>query len=154
MIIMTSRERILTAMKREIPDRVPVMCQFSFGFMNQQLKNSGITPMEFWLDACQFSFGFMNQQLKNSGITPMEFWLDAEQYARGLMILRERFNFDGILVSVHGHFSNWKDKIRKLETIDSIEVATFDNRTETYVDDDLPVGNYFEHAISRLNLIL
>jgi len=117
---MTPRERILTAMKREIPDRVPVMCQFSFGFMNQQLKNSGITPMEFWLDA--------------------------GQYARGLMILRERFNFDGILVSVHGHFENWKDKIRKLDSSDGIEVATFDNRTEKYVDDDLPVGNYFEQA--------
>jgi len=117
---MIPRERILAAMNREIPDRVPVMCQFSFGFMNQQLKNSGISPMEFWLDA--------------------------GQYARGLMNLRKRFNFDGILVSVHGHAENWKEKIRNLETIDGIEVATFDNRTEKYVDDDLPVGNYFEHT--------
>ena len=115
---MTPRERVITAMNREIPDRVPLMCQFSFGFMNQQLKNSGITPMEFWLDA--------------------------EQYAGGLMILRKRFDFDGILVSVHGHYGNWKNKICKLEIIDGIEVASFDNRTEQYVDDDLPIGHYFE----------
>ena len=92
----------------------------------------------------QFSFGFMNQQLKGSGITPMEFWLDAEKYAQGLIILRDRFDFDGILVSVHGHFSNWKERILKLENIEGLEVATYENRTETYVDDDLPVGNFFE----------
>ena len=92
----------------------------------------------------QFSFGFMNQQLKNSGITPMEFWLDAEKYAQGLIILRDRFEFDGILVSVHGHFSNWRERILKLEIIEGLEVASYENRTETYVDDDLPVGNFFE----------
>ena len=30
--------------------------------------------------------------------------------------------------------------------IDGYEVATFENRTETYVDDDLPVGKFFEHT--------
>ncbi|KKK57940.1 hypothetical protein LCGC14_3049430, partial [marine sediment metagenome] len=66
---MTPRERVVAAMNRRVPDRVPVMCQFSFGFMNQQLKDTHISPMEFWMDA--------------------------EKYAEGLMILRERFNFDG-----------------------------------------------------------
>ncbi|MCK4749421.1 MAG: hypothetical protein KAT15_20345, partial [Bacteroidales bacterium] len=115
---MTSRERVIAAMSLQTPDRVPVMSQFSFGFMNQQLKDTGITPMEFWLDA--------------------------EKYAEGLIILRDRFDFDGILVSVHGHFENWRDKIRKLEMIDGFEVATYKNRTETYLDDDLPLGKYFE----------
>ena len=115
---MTPRERVLAAMNLRKPDRVPSMSQFSFGFMNQQLKNSGITPMEFWLDA--------------------------EKYAQGLIILRDRFEFDGILVSVHGHFSNWRERILKLEIIEGLEVASYENRTETYVDDDLPVGNFFE----------
>ena len=37
----------------------------------------------------------------------MEMWLDAGKYVEGLIILRDRFNFDGILVSIHGHFENW-----------------------------------------------
>jgi hypothetical protein len=45
---MTPRERVAAAMNNQLHDQVPLMCQFSFGFMNQQLKNSGISPMEFW----------------------------------------------------------------------------------------------------------
>lgn len=93
----------------------------------------------------QFSFGFMNQQLKGSGITPMELWLDAEKYAEALLILRNRFDFDGILVSVHGHDPNWRNKIKKTEIINGYQQAFFDDRTEIYVDDDLPVGTFFEN---------
>jgi len=113
---MTSRERVLAAMKLQKPDRVPIMCQFSIGFINQQLKGTGISPMEFWLDA--------------------------EKYAEGLMILRQRFHFDGILVSIHGHYKNWKERINKIEIIDGLEVATYDDRREIYVDDDLHVGKF------------
>ena len=116
---MKPRDRVLKAMNMEQPDRVPVMCQFSIGFMNQQLKETNITPMELWNDA--------------------------EKYADALIYLRERFDFDGILVSLHGHFADWRDNV-KVEIIDGIEVATFKNRTETYVDDDLPVGKYFEES--------
>jgi hypothetical protein len=56
---MTPRERITAAINRQLPDQVPLMCQFSFGFMNQQLKSSGITPMEFWLDAEKYGEGLM-----------------------------------------------------------------------------------------------
>ena len=123
---MTPRERILAAMNMETPDRVPLMCQFSFGFMNQQLKGTGITPMKMWLDA--------------------------ENYAKGLLILRDRFQFDGILVSVHGHYHNWRDKMKILEIIDGKEVATYPNRIETYVDDDLPVGDFFNPKETDIEL--
>ncbi len=116
---MTPRERVTAAMNMQIPDRVPLMCQFSIGFMNQQLKGTDITPMEFWLDS--------------------------EKYAKGLMILRERFDFDGILVSIHGHYKNWRERIHKVEIVDGIEVATYDDRKEIYVDDDLPVGKFFNN---------
>ena len=56
---MTSRERVLKAMQLQHPDRVPLMCQFSFGFINQQLKGSGISPMEIWLDACKYIEGLL-----------------------------------------------------------------------------------------------
>jgi hypothetical protein len=71
---MTPRERMNMAMKLQHPDRVPLMCQFSFGFINQQLKGSGISPMEMWLDA--------------------------SKYVEGLMTLRDRFNLEAILVSI------------------------------------------------------
>jgi hypothetical protein len=79
---MIPRERVLAAMNMEQPDRVPVICQFSIGFMNQQLKETDITPMELWYDA--------------------------DRYAEALLWLRERFGFDGILVSIHGHFPDWR----------------------------------------------
>jgi len=117
---MTPRERIVAAMNIETPDRVPIMSQFSIGFMIQQLKETDITPMELWNDA--------------------------EKFAEALIWMRERFSFDGILCGIHGQDPNWRAKA-KVEIVDGIEVATFHNRTETYVDDDLPVGNFFEETI-------
>ena len=114
---MTPRERMNMAMKLQPPDRVPLMCQFSFGFINQQLKGSGISPMEMWLDA--------------------------DKYVEGLMILRDRFDFDGVLVSVHGHFKDWRFRIKKLDLENGIEMATFENRRESYPDDDLPSTEFF-----------
>ncbi|MEN8226696.1 MAG: uroporphyrinogen decarboxylase family protein [Bacteroidota bacterium] len=115
---MEPRERMKKAMNMEKPDRVPVMSQFSIGFMNQQLKEAGITPMELWLDV--------------------------DKYAEALLWLRDRFDFDGILVGIHGHDFKWREKIVKMEMVDGIERATFKDRIETYVDDDLPVGHFFE----------
>jgi uroporphyrinogen-III decarboxylase len=126
---MTSRERVLKAMKLQHPDRVPLMCQFSFGFMIQQLKGTGISPMEFWLDA--------------------------HKYVEGLMILRDRFKFDGILVSVHGHFENWRSEIKKVEIINGLEIATHQNRRETYPDDDLPSAEFFnenDQPVEAINI--
>ena len=101
---MTSRERVLTAMSLNKPDRVPLMCQFSIGSMMQQLKPS-----------------------------PAEFWYDGRLFSMGLVELCERFNFDGILVSLHGHSPSWRDNIlsyKKLE--DGKEELVFNDRSETH----------------------
>ena len=121
---MNSRERVQKAMNMEQPDRVPVMSQFSIGFMNQQLKEIGITPMELWYDV--------------------------DKYAEALLLLRERFDFDGILVSLHGHDLKWREKIVKLEMVDGMEKATFKDRTEKFVDDDLLVGHFFKSREKKL----
>jgi len=115
------------AMRGQHPDRVPLMCQFSIGFMNQQLKDAGISPMELWLDAYK--------------------------YVEGLLILRERFNFDGILVSVHGHFADWRSKIIKLEHEQGVEIATFNNRKESYPEDDLPSAKFFDARVQDIESI-
>ncbi|MEN8230296.1 MAG: uroporphyrinogen decarboxylase family protein [Bacteroidota bacterium] len=121
---MNPRERVRKAMNMEQPDRVPVMSQFSIGFMNQQLKETGITPMELWYDV--------------------------DRYAEALLLLRKRFDFDGILVSLHGHDLKWREKIVKLEMVDGMEKATFKDRTETFLDDDLLVGHFFEPRVKKL----
>jgi hypothetical protein len=115
------------AMRLQHPDRVPLMCQFSFGFINQQLKGSGISPMEMWLDA--------------------------DKYVEGLMMLRDRFDFDGILVSVHGHFEDWRSQIKKLEYEQGIEIATFENRRESYPYDDLPAAEFFNAKVRDIESI-
>jgi hypothetical protein len=125
--MMNPRERVKAAMQLEPPDRVPLMCQFSWGFMNLQLKENGLSPMAFWFDA--------------------------EQYARGLMILRDRFLFDGILVSVHGHSENWFQKIQNLEIRNGIEIAHFGNYSQTFVEDDLPLGTYSDKVVQTIETI-
>jgi len=115
---MTSRERMLKAMNKEHPDRVPLMCQFSIGFMNQQLKGKDISPMDLWLDA--------------------------EKYAEALLLLRDKFRFDGILVSVHGHSKDWRTNILRLEKQKVMEVAVFQDRTEYYPDNDLPYADFLQ----------
>ena len=46
MTSMTSRQRVLTAMRNEVPDRVPVAPDIS---MYLPLRHSGCTPEDFWL---------------------------------------------------------------------------------------------------------
>ena len=111
---MTSRERVLTAMSLGKPDRVPLMCQFSIGSMMQQLKPS-----------------------------PAEYWYDGRLFSMGLVELCERFSFDGILVSLHGHSPAWRENIlsfRKLE--EGKEELVFNDRTEIHSWNDLPMVKY------------
>ncbi len=111
---MTSRERVQTAMALRKPDRVPLMCQFSIGAMMQYLKPS-----------------------------PAEFWYDAKLFALGLVELRERFFFDGILVSLHGHSPNWRDQIVSIKQMaDGKQELTYKDRVEIHSWEDLPMVKY------------
>jgi uroporphyrinogen-III decarboxylase len=79
---MTSKERLAAAMAGTRLDRVPVMCQMSIGHM-----------------------------LVASGVPPPELWHDAATFAEVLLALRERYGFDGILVSLHGHEPGWERRV-------------------------------------------
>lgn len=65
-----------------VPDRVPLMCQCSIGHMLLQL-----------------------------GVSPVEFWNDVHVFSDGLIRLRELYDFDGVLVSLHGHDPSWRSHI-------------------------------------------
>lgn len=111
---MTPRERVITAMSLRKPDRVPLMCQFSIGAMMQHLKPS-----------------------------PSEFWYDGRLFAIGITELCERFSFDGILVSLHGHSPVWRDSIKSVKNIEEgKQLLVFEDRTEIHSWDDLPLVKY------------
>ena len=89
---MTGKERVALAMRRERPDRVPVMCQMAMGHI------------------------YLKTQL-----SPLDVWHDPETYTEALFRMRERYSFDGILVSVPGGDPDWRDKIVERHSNDKSE---------------------------------
>ena len=108
--LMNSKQRVKTAMDLGTPDKVPIMCQFSIGHMLLQLH-----------------------------VSPAEFWLDADIFKDGLLKLREIYDFDGILVSLHGHHPNWRDEVKARQLTDEGEEVLWKNGDKTICFfDDLP----------------
>ena len=106
-------------MNLQKPDRVPLMCQFSYGSMLQQLNPD-----------------------------PVEFWYDKNSFAAGLTELCKKFRFDGILVSLHGHFSDWESKIIKKEITDDENIRlTFTDRIEVHSSSELPFVTFKEKRV-------
>jgi hypothetical protein len=107
---MTARERLRRAMGREPVDRLPVMCQFSLGHMLVQL-----------------------------GVSPADFWCDPETFLDGLFTMRESYDFDGILVSLHGHDPGWRARISaRRERSGGEEIAWIDGSSTFFPHDELP----------------
>jgi len=108
---MTPKERMARAMNLKKPDRVPVMCQMSIGHM-----------------------------LLQTGFSPSEFWLSADCFAEGLLKLREVYDFDGILISLHGHSPNWRKNVARIEKEETREIVYWKNGDITiFPSDDLPL---------------
>jgi hypothetical protein len=98
------------AMGAGTPDRVPVMCQFSVGHMLLQL-----------------------------GVSPAEFWNDPAVYVDGLFRMREIYDFDGILVSLHGHDPDWRSQAAsRLNSPEGEVIRWRDGSSTVYPADDLP----------------
>jgi len=85
---MTPRERMARAMRHEVPDRVPAMCQLSLG-----------------------------HYFLNSGLDEIDIWHDTETFAEALVRLQRRYGFDGILVNLPGRDPEWRSRVRKIETV-------------------------------------
>jgi hypothetical protein len=83
---MTSSERIRSAMHLSTPDRVPLMCQPSWGFVLTQFPD--INPVDLWYN--------------KEGI-----------YPRAFADISTRFHFDGVLIPAVGLASMEEDKVIK-----------------------------------------
>jgi len=108
---MTPKERMAAAMTGSLPDRVPVMCQMSVGHM-----------------------------LAASGVRPSQLWHDAATYVEVLLALRQRYAFDGILVSLHGHDPDWERRVAGRERGPEGERVRWTSGGATlFPADDLPL---------------
>ena len=102
----------------EQPDRVPVMCQMSIGHM-----------------------------LLQTGFSPVEFWLSEECFAEGLLRLRKEYDFDGILISLHGHSPDWEKDIVRIDHQETRDVVVWrDGRRTIFPFDDLPQPDFLAMA--------
>jgi hypothetical protein len=110
---MTPKERVNAAMNLMQVDKIPLMCQLSIGHMLMQLK-----------------------------ISPVEFWFDPITFADGLIKLREIYDFDGILISLHGHDPDWRENIDRICSTEEYEIVMWKNEDKTFCPyNDLP---YYE----------
>jgi len=108
---MTSREKVRAAMELGVPERIPVMCQMSFGHL-----------------------------LLQTGLSPSAFWHSAGVYAEGLQRMRAVYGFDGILVSLHGHSPDWESGAVRIIADQSGERVLWENGDKTFFPvDGLPV---------------
>lgn len=110
----TSRERMAKAMRLEVPDRVPVMCQLALG-----------------------------HYFLHSGIKPMDIWYTSEGFAEALVRLQKRYSFDGILINLPGREPDYEDAIERIERGDGASAIRWKNGSYTvFPDDDNP--HYFQ----------
>lgn len=106
----TPRELVLDAMDGRVPAQVPLMCQMSIGHMLLQLD-----------------------------VSPVEFWCDGDVFAEGLSTLRRIYDFDGVLVSLHGHDPDWRDHVVSRKRDDAGEEVVWDDGTRfLHLRQDLP----------------
>jgi MtaA/CmuA family methyltransferase len=87
---LSPKERVRIAMHLGSPDRVPVMCQLSLG-----------------------------HYFLHSGVKPMDIWYTSEGFAEALTRLRNRYDFDGILVGLPGRDPDYERHIERIEQRDN-----------------------------------
>ena len=116
---MNGKQRIAMAMRKEIPDRVPLMCQLATGhyFVNMRHR---------W--------------------KPHEIWFTSEAFAESLVAMAKRYQFDGILINIPGRHPRILDTIAKVEETREGEWLTYKNGWHVLIPwDD---NGQFEHKNS------
>ncbi|MBU0473197.1 MAG: hypothetical protein KKF62_03425 [Bacteroidetes bacterium] len=112
---MTPKERVKAAMNLEKTDKIPLMCQFSIGHMLMQVD-----------------------------VPPVELWFDKDAFTNSLIELRDIYDFDGILISLHGHDPNWKNDVVSSNKIkEIIEVELVNGDKIIFPKNDLPYYDYY-----------
>jgi hypothetical protein len=114
---MTSTERIRSAMNLTTPDRVPLMCQPSWGFVLTQLPE----------------------------VDPVDLWHNKDMvYTRSFADISTRFHFDGVLVPAVGLAALDEDRVVQKNPLFPEGPAVYFNNGDQciYCRDDLPRYQY------------
>ena len=107
---MNSRERVRRAMRHEMPDRVPVMCQVALGHY------------------------FLHSRRR-----PAEIWFDSNAFIDTLLEFQQRYRFDGILLNLPGRPPDWQQYLDRTQSGDgTAETLYWQNglRTQMVPDDN------------------
>jgi MtaA/CmuA family methyltransferase len=107
---MTPRQRVRAAMELGVPDQVPVQCQMATGHI-----------------------------LLNTDVDPIAYATDTHVYARALAQMRERYDFDGILMHKPGREPGWLDACDKRETAGGWDFVFPEGCTVRVQRDDDPI---------------
>jgi hypothetical protein len=71
-----------------------------------------------------------------SGLKPIDIWYTSDGFAEALIRLRERYQFDGILVNLPGRDPDYEQQIEKLEPGDGETIVRWKNGNYTVLPDD------------------
>jgi len=83
---MNGKERMALAMRNEVPDRVPVMCQLAIG-----------------------------HYLVNTDLPPHVVWFSSDAFAKALVERQRLYGFDGILINLTGRPDDYLEHITAIE---------------------------------------
>lgn len=107
---MNSRERVRCAMRHEMPDRVPVMCQLALG-----------------------------HYFLHSSAAPADIWFDTDLLIDTFLAFQQRYRFDGVLINVPGRPADWQRYLADRHPGEHGEQLTWQNGLVTLcVPDDNP----------------
>lgn len=110
---MTGKERVNRSMRHEEVDRTPVFCQLSLG-----------------------------HYMINTSFEPYMIWFSPETFADSLVMLADRYNFDGILVNLPGRCRDWKKHIVDIVRKDGKTVIHWDDSSYSICPDDDNVHHF------------
>lgn len=121
---MTSRERVAKAMRLERPDRVPVMCQPTIGFLLRQCPD----------------------------VSPLGLWYDQSVYAETLCRITDKFGFDGVLISMIGNVPLDEDTVAEidLEWREGPRVTFKNGDVTVFCQNDLPRHTYADRPLPEI----
>ncbi len=106
---MTPKELVNGAMRRQRPERIPVMCQLANG-----------------------------HTILHTGVHPIDYWVDNEVWADCLLQIRARYDFDGILVHKPARVHDILDRVVRVDYDSEVPTLYFSDggRVECTRDDD------------------
>jgi uroporphyrinogen-III decarboxylase len=107
---MNSKQRMAVAMRHQMPDRVPVMCQLALGHYFLNLRGR---------------------------LRPADIWFTSDGFAEALLTLRERYRFDGIVINIPGRDPRWLNQVAAIEArADGGQIVRWKNGDRAVVPPD------------------